>query len=256
MNDQSVTAHEQEDAAFRARLAPLASEVLPSPPRAEPRSPGPRRSDMFRRARLAPSASDVLPPPSRPEPRPFGPRRPAVAAAVIAAAIVVLGIAWPQFKWPWSEAPKPAHTEALTNPATTAPHRSETTTKPATGDSARSSGPTDAAPSSSPPARTASEVETSSEAMIGLLVRRGDAALTDGDIMGARLLFERAAALGSGAAATAAGKTYDVEFLSQAGARGIRADQAAATAWFRKAAALGDPEARSRLARIEPLSRP
>ena len=52
-------------------------------------------------------------------------------------------------------------------------------------------------------------------------------------------------------AATAAGKTYDIDFLLQSGARGIRPDQSAAAVWFRKAAALGDPEARSRLARIE-----
>ncbi len=89
---------------------------------------------------------------------------------------------------------------------------------------------------------------TPSEDMIGLLMQRGDAALGDGDIVAARLLFERAAALGSAAAAMAAGKTYDGDFLQGAGARGIRADPAAAIAWIRKAAALGDPEARAQLA--------
>ena len=52
-------------------------------------------------------------------------------------------------------------------------------------------------------------------------------------------------------AITATNKTYDVAFLLQAGARGIRADQATAAFWFRKAAALGDAEGRERLVRIE-----
>jgi len=86
--------------------------------------------------------------------------------------------------------------------------------------------------------------------MIGLLLQRGDAAVSVGDIAAARLLYERAAALGSASAATAAGKTYDIEFLLRVGARGIRADQTAAESWFRKAAAGGDAEAVARLARI------
>lgn len=92
--------------------------------------------------------------------------------------------------------------------------------------------------------------------MVVLLMHRGDAALADGDIMAARLLFERAAALGSAAAATAAGKTYDIDFLSRAGAHGTRADPKAAAVWYRKAAALGDPEARARLAGVQAQSRP
>lgn len=87
--------------------------------------------------------------------------------------------------------------------------------------------------------------------MVALLMQRGDAALAVGDIIAARLLFERAATMGSAAAAIVAGKTYDVDFLLRAGARGIRADPVVAAAWFRKAAALGDPEARERLARID-----
>jgi TPR repeat protein len=92
--------------------------------------------------------------------------------------------------------------------------------------------------------------------MIGLLLQRGDTALASGDIIAARMLFERAASLGSATAATRAGETYDIEFLSQSGARGFRADQSAAAGWYRRAAALGDPEARARLARIEVQPRP
>ena len=71
----------------------------------------------------------------------------------------------------------------------------------------------------------------------------------------ARLLFERAAALGSATAATSAGKTYDSDFLLRSGARGIRADPTQAAAWFRRAVALGDPAARAPLTRIEAQSR-
>jgi TPR repeat protein len=103
---------------------------------------------------------------------------------------------------------------------------------------------------------TATQPLPANEEMIELLLRRGDAALADGDIIAARLLYERAAAMGSAKAATSAGKTYDVDFLAQSGARGIRPDQTAAATWFRKAAALGDPEARSLLARIEGRPQP
>ena len=87
--------------------------------------------------------------------------------------------------------------------------------------------------------------------MIALLLRRGNAALADGDIVAARLLFERAAALGSASAATAAGKTYDIAFLPRSIARGIQTDQRAAAAWYDRAAALGDPEAGALLTRVE-----
>jgi hypothetical protein len=94
------------------------------------------------------------------------------------------------------------------------------------------------------------------QAMIGLLTQRGDAALAVGDIIAARLLYERAAAMGSATAATAAGKTYDLDFLLRADTHGIRPDAAAAATWYRRAVALGDPEARTLLGRLEVQNRP
>jgi TPR repeat protein len=85
-----------------------------------------------------------------------------------------------------------------------------------------------------------------------LLLSRGDAMLELGDISAARRLYERAAALGSARAATAAGKTYDAAFLASIHARGIVPDPAAAADWYRKAIALGDREAAERLARLTP----
>ena len=95
-----------------------------------------------------------------------------------------------------------------------------------------------------------------SQSMIGLLTQRGDAALAVGDIIAARLLYERAATMGSATAATAAGKTYDLDFLVRADTHGIRPDPAAAATWYRKAVALGDPSARTLLARLGMQSRP
>jgi len=83
-----------------------------------------------------------------------------------------------------------------------------------------------------------------------LLLSRGDAMLALGDISAARLLYQRAAALGSARAATAVGKTYDPVFLVSIQASGIAADRAAAAMWYRKSTALGDPEGADRLARL------
>jgi hypothetical protein len=85
-----------------------------------------------------------------------------------------------------------------------------------------------------------------------LLLSRADAMLALGDISAARRLYERAAALGSARAATAAGKTYDPAFLASIGVQGIVPDQATATEWYRKAAALGDREAADHLAKLSP----
>lgn len=92
--------------------------------------------------------------------------------------------------------------------------------------------------------------------MIGLLTQRGDAALAEGDIIAARMLYERAAMMGSATAATAAGRTYDIDFLLREDTHGIRPDPAAAATWYRKAVALGDPSARALLAHLEARNRP
>jgi hypothetical protein len=89
------------------------------------------------------------------------------------------------------------------------------------------------------------------EDIVSVLLRRGDAALASGDIAAARMVYERAAAQGSAAAAIQIGKTYDVAFLLEIGARGTQADQAKAAAWFRKAAAFGDAAPGGRPRRLE-----
>jgi TPR repeat protein len=71
-----------------------------------------------------------------------------------------------------------------------------------------------------------------------------------GDISAARLLYERAAALGSAKAATALGKTYDPAFLASIQVSGLAPNAAAAASWYRKGADLGDAEAADRLGKL------
>jgi hypothetical protein len=80
------------------------------------------------------------------------------------------------------------------------------------------------------------------QATLALLLRRGDQLLAVGDLSGARLMFGRAAASGSAAAAIAMGKTYDPAFLNRIGAV-IAPNPAAAAEWYRRGAALGGAEA-------------
>src|SRR6185437_1061335 len=74
-------------------------------------------------------------------------------------------------------------------------------------------------------------------------MRRGQQALALGDILGARAQFELAAQTGDASAALAAGKAYDPDFLPRHLAPGTQPDRTKAMAWYRQAAALGDPDA-------------
>ncbi|MGE5202757.1 MAG: hypothetical protein ACM3O6_11915 [Acidobacteriota bacterium] len=86
---------------------------------------------------------------------------------------------------------------------------------------------------------------------IAALIVRGDELLGTGDVVSARLFYQRAAELGSGPAATAVGQTYDPLFLEVARVRGVRGDSQVAADWYRKAVALGDRQAEIRLRRLE-----
>ena len=72
--------------------------------------------------------------------------------------------------------------------------------------------------------------------------------LHQGNVLSARLFYERAAAAGSGPGATGAGKTYDPNFLATIDAAGMKGDVARAIEWYRQASTvLGDKEAGERL---------
>jgi TPR repeat protein len=80
---------------------------------------------------------------------------------------------------------------------------------------------------------------------------RGDAFLSAGDIVSARLFYERAADGGDGGAALRLGATFDLGFLGRTGVRGALGDPARASSWYRRALDLGNPAARERLKNLE-----
>jgi hypothetical protein len=107
---------------------------------------------------------------------------------------------------------------------------------PKAGSSTASHPPTQSSPSQGPPSTE-----------IAALVSRGDSFLSVGDIVSARLFYERAADAGSGSAALRLGATFDPGFLGRAGIRGITGDAAHAASWYHRARELGDPAAADRL---------
>ena len=100
-----------------------------------------------------------------------------------------------------------------------------------------------------PVGTTTSRVTSSLSPMVlSSLLQRGDVLLRQGDVVAARLFYERAAERGSGPGATSAGKTYDPRFLETIDARGLMSDVARAIGWYQMASdVLGDKEADERL---------
>jgi TPR repeat protein len=84
------------------------------------------------------------------------------------------------------------------------------------------------------------------------LLKRGHEMLDLRDVMAARLLFERAAALApeNTSAAVAAGETYDPNVLKELGARVLTPAPDRAARWYEIAKALGDREADNRLRQL------
>ena len=85
---------------------------------------------------------------------------------------------------------------------------------------------------------------------IATLIKRGKAFMTDGDVVAARLLLQRAAEAGSADAALALGASFDPLIIKQAGAIGVRTDAAEARRWYQQAAALGSDAASKQLAKL------
>jgi hypothetical protein len=90
-----------------------------------------------------------------------------------------------------------------------------------------------------------------SAAEITELLVRGDAFLGTGDIISARLFYERAANAESGLAALRLGTTFDPIVLGRAGVQGITADPVQALSWYRRARELGMVEAEQRIKVLE-----
>nr|WP_294529682.1 hypothetical protein [uncultured Rhodopila sp.] len=102
-------------------------------------------------------------------------------------------------------------------------------------------------PAPAPPKPT----ESLAPDLMAAVMRRGEQSLSLGDIAAARLLFRHAADAGNARAAVAMGKTYDPDYLAAAPAQGEKADLGRAAEWYRKAVALGDPQAADLLKRVE-----
>jgi TPR repeat protein len=109
-----------------------------------------------------------------------------------------------------------------------------------------------------PPAATASAPPSAAGAMrmppveTAALSARGDDLLGVGDIVSARLFYERAADAGDGRAALRLGATYDPKFLARAGLPNVHADEAQALSWYRRAHALGATDAERWIKGLEP----
>ena len=84
------------------------------------------------------------------------------------------------------------------------------------------------------------------------LLVRGEALLRDGDIVSARLFFERAADAGLADGALALGGTYAPHELAGLGVHGLKPEPATARRWYDKARDLGSAAASGRLARLGP----
>jgi len=127
--------------------------------------------------------------------------------------------------------------EALSNVASPAPEEKQaatSTTSPATS-----------------PTATRSPSNQQRPAEIAALVTRGDAFLSTGDIVSARLFYERAADGGDGGAALRLGATFDPGFLSRTSIRNAPSDPAQASSWYRRALDLGNSAAQEALRDLE-----
>jgi hypothetical protein len=90
-----------------------------------------------------------------------------------------------------------------------------------------------------------------SAAELAALLERGDVLFSKGDLLAARLFYERAADGGDGQAALKLGETFDPVFLDRAHLRGARGDWSMALSWYRRARDLGVGEAENMLKILE-----
>jgi Peptidase C39 family len=153
-----------------------------------------------------------------------------------------------------SPAPTAGVPFAAANPTDTAPASAaisvgpapSATTAPAASSSANElSAATPEAPTTGLPETRLSAADAAA------LLARGDVLFSKGDVVAARLFYERAAYAGEGQAALRLGETFDPAFLDQARLRGARGDLSTALSWYRRARDLGVAEAEILLKSLE-----
>ncbi len=84
-------------------------------------------------------------------------------------------------------------------------------------------------------------------ASIKLLMQQGEQVLASGDVLAARIVYQRAAEAGDAAAALALGATYDPSVLAKMGVRGVSGDTEKARMWYERAKEYGSSDAPRRL---------
>jgi hypothetical protein len=100
-----------------------------------------------------------------------------------------------------------------------------------------------------PPASKATRVLDPEETT--LLIKQGEQFIAAGDVVTARIAFQRAAEAGDADAALALGATYDPIVLANLGVAGLGANVEKARIWYQKAENLGSTDATRRLAILE-----
>jgi TPR repeat protein len=94
-----------------------------------------------------------------------------------------------------------------------------------------------------PSSRANSAVRVLEADEIDLLIEQGERFIAAGDIVTARLIFERAAKAENATAALALAAAYDPIVLTKLGVLGIDMDVEKARLWYQKAQSLGSAQA-------------
>jgi hypothetical protein len=244
-----------------ATRLPRATNRAPVPGLAPPsghRQSGERFGDGFRAPRsLEPQR---LPPP------PEMPRRNIGAPVGIAVAIILVATIAYYFAvggWAPPSEPAPAPQTASSDPPVVAPpQHDDRATSPQSEISSQHSKASQPARSSEgetvttlQPAEPGAQLPPASKATraldpeeIKLLMKQGEQFIAAGDVVTARIVFQRAAEAGDADAAVVLGATYDPIVLAKLGVTGLGADVDKARTWYQKAESLGSVEATRRLA--------
>ncbi|HEU5276952.1 MAG TPA: hypothetical protein VFU97_25065 [Xanthobacteraceae bacterium] len=217
-----------------------------------PPMPEPQTTEAPPQQQAALPAPPAAPPPRAPAPAaqtaPVAPPAPApVAQAAPAAA------AQPPVPQQPETQPAAPFTLQSTNPAWPAPRETSRETSgvaaipanpPAAPARVATAMPAPAATAPAPARRPAVKMDPEE---VAVLLKQGEQFISTGDVVTARVLFERAAEAGNASGALALGATYDPAVLAKLGVRGIAPDVAKARQWYERARDLGSAEARGRL---------
>jgi hypothetical protein len=86
---------------------------------------------------------------------------------------------------------------------------------------------------------------------IALLIKEAEKHISTGDVVTARMIFQRVAEAGDATAALELAATYDPTVLAKLGVMGMGADVEKARAWYRTAESFGSAEAKQRLRSLD-----